>query len=249
MNEPLGLPLYLRIKNIILERIIAFSYQDKLPGELVLADEFNVARGTVKQAIDALVQNGILFREQGKGTFINRAILQQYYRDLPELLLHFAAALPLISDIASLMPTMADAEVAEKMDLAVGSQLLRLERSWRRETRTIGHGITWLDGNIYNGLSHLEANRSLYAQLRESHGISPLNARDRYLPVTATARLARLLAVDEGSALFCIERLATHIDDNVLEFSRFYVAGGELALEINASQLAQDGRWHATLTP
>lgn len=247
MNEPLGLPLYLRIKNIILERIIAFSYQDKLPGELVLADEFNVARGTVKQAIDALVQNGILFREQGKGTFINRDILQQYYHDLPELLLSFAAAPQISSEITSLMPTMADAEVAEKMRLAPGSQLLRLERTWQQGKHSIGHGISWLDGNIYNGLSHLDANRSLYAQLRESHGISPINARDSYAPVICNARLARLFALPEGSALFCIERLATHMDDNVLEFSRFYIAGGALSLEIHASQIAQDGRWHATL--
>ncbi len=56
MYESDGLPLYLKIKEIILQRIISFTYDDRLPGELLLADEFKVARGTIKQAIDALVR-------------------------------------------------------------------------------------------------------------------------------------------------------------------------------------------------
>lgn len=67
MFESDGLPLYLRIKGIILQRIITFTYDDKLPGELLLADEFKVARGTIKQAIDSLASVGMVHREQGKG--------------------------------------------------------------------------------------------------------------------------------------------------------------------------------------
>ncbi|MDS6631805.1 GntR family transcriptional regulator [Klebsiella michiganensis] len=55
MFESDGLPLYLRIKDVILQRILSFTYDDKLPGELLLAGEFKVARGTIKQAIDSLV--------------------------------------------------------------------------------------------------------------------------------------------------------------------------------------------------
>ena len=50
MFESDGLPLYLRIKDVILQRILSFTYDDKLPGELLLAGEFKVARGTIKQA-------------------------------------------------------------------------------------------------------------------------------------------------------------------------------------------------------
>ena len=39
MHESDGLPLYLRIKDVILQRIISFTYDDKLPGELLLAGE------------------------------------------------------------------------------------------------------------------------------------------------------------------------------------------------------------------
>lgn len=35
MFESDGLPLYLRIKDVILQRILSFTYDDKLPGELL----------------------------------------------------------------------------------------------------------------------------------------------------------------------------------------------------------------------
>lgn len=246
--EPLGLPLYLRIKNVILERIIGFSYVEKLPGELILAGEFNVARGTVKQAIDALVQAGILFREQGRGTFINRDVLQRYYSDLPDLLLRFTGPEAVVLAVESLMPTMADGDISGKMNLPLGSQLLRLERLLQNGRRTVGHGITWLEGSLYSGLSHIETGRSLYAQLRESHGFSPVKARDSIAPVVCDARLARLLALPQGSPLLRVERLAANAEGGVLEFSRFYVADAALTLEIDASQIASDGRWQCAVT-
>ncbi|AHF77235.1 Putative regulatory protein, GntR-family [Sodalis praecaptivus] len=247
--EPLGLPLYLRIKNIILERIIAFSYVEKLPGELVLAGEFNVARGTVKQAIDALVQTGILFREQGRGTFINRDILQHYYSNLPDLLLRFTGSAPVALEIESLMPTMADGDIGVKMGLAIGSQLQRLERYVKQDGRVVGHGVTWLDGSAYSGLSHIEEGRSLYAQLCESYGFSPVKACDSVVPALCSARLARILSLPEGSPLLRLERRAANAEGAILEYSQFHLADAELSLTIDARQITSDGRWQCTVAP
>ncbi|KAA8998435.1 GntR family transcriptional regulator [Affinibrenneria salicis] len=247
MNEPQGLPLYLRIKNILLKRIIAFSYEDKLPGELVLADEFNVARGTIKQAIDALVRVGILSREQGKGTFINRDALQNYYSDLPDLLVQLGGGRALSLETQSLMPVMADETLAAKMQRPTGSQLLRIERVLKSGRDAVGQGVTWLDGSVYSGLSHLEDGRSLYSQLRETHGYSPVKTRDRYSPEICGERMARLFGIPAGSPLFCVERYATGHDDDILEYSRLYISQASLSLEIDTHQTADDGLWHCRI--
>ena len=103
MYESDGLPLYLRIKDVILQRILSFTYDDKLPGELLLAGEFKVARGTIKQAIDSLASIGMVYREQGKGTFINRDALQKYYTDLPDVLTTFDAPGAIEVEVMSLI--------------------------------------------------------------------------------------------------------------------------------------------------
>lgn len=50
---------------------------DKIPSENQLMDQFGVSRNTAKKAIEELVQEGILYRIQGKGTFVAKPKLQQ----------------------------------------------------------------------------------------------------------------------------------------------------------------------------
>ena len=128
MFESDGLPLYLRIKDVILQRILSFTYDDILPGELLLAGEFKVARGTIKQEIDSLASIGMVYREQGKWTLFNRDALQKYYTDLPDVLTSFAEPGEIAVEVLSLISTKADRQVAEQKGLDLGCQLMRLER-------------------------------------------------------------------------------------------------------------------------
>ncbi|MDR7076994.1 DNA-binding GntR family transcriptional regulator [Neobacillus niacini] len=54
-----------------------WSPGDKIPSENQLMDQFGVSRNTAKKAIEELVQVGILYRIQGKGTFVAKPKLQQ----------------------------------------------------------------------------------------------------------------------------------------------------------------------------
>lgn len=67
-------PKYLQLKTNILSWIAAGKFRpgDKLPSENELAERFGFSRQTVRQSIGALVQEGWLAREQGKGTFVSK---------------------------------------------------------------------------------------------------------------------------------------------------------------------------------
>lgn len=43
-----------------------------MPSESTLMQEYGLARGTVRKAIDSLVQEGLVNRVQGRGTFVRR---------------------------------------------------------------------------------------------------------------------------------------------------------------------------------
>ena len=58
------------ISRIILARIRTNAYSGKIPGERSLATEFSVDFKTANRAIDLLVEQGILVRRRGLGTFI-----------------------------------------------------------------------------------------------------------------------------------------------------------------------------------
>ncbi|HZQ87674.1 MAG TPA: 5-formyltetrahydrofolate cyclo-ligase [Acidimicrobiales bacterium] len=67
-------PLYERVR-LELERMAverALTDTSPLPAEPRLMQQFRVSRGTLRRAIDALVREGLLYTEQGRGTFVNQ---------------------------------------------------------------------------------------------------------------------------------------------------------------------------------
>ncbi|XTZ40423.1 GntR family transcriptional regulator [Salmonella enterica] len=248
MQESDGLPLYLKIKEVILQRIISFTYDDRLPGELQLADEFRVARGTIKQAIDALASTGMVYREQGKGTFINRDALLRHYSDLPDTLVSFIDPQPIHLEVVSLFPAMADSDVAEKMGLTLGDQVVRLERDMVQNGKVVGHMLSWLNGRVYTDISHVDDSRPLHSQLRASFGYAPTRAHEQYTPVICPDGLTKKLALPPGSPLLRIERIASNLDDVVFEYSVSHVTGASLSLHVATSQSAGNQQWDCAIS-
>ncbi|GAA3407026.1 GntR family transcriptional regulator [Paenibacillus hodogayensis] len=82
-HEAKRIPLYSQIRSYILEQIQRDQWRanDQLPTEAVLADQFEVSRFTIKKALSELVEEGLVYRVQGKGTFIAPAVTEQ--RDVP----------------------------------------------------------------------------------------------------------------------------------------------------------------------
>lgn len=66
------LPLYLQVQKHLEQLLVAGRWKggDCIDSEKTLAELFNVSLGTVRKAIDNLVQEGIIVRRQGKGNFV-----------------------------------------------------------------------------------------------------------------------------------------------------------------------------------
>ena len=63
-------PLYAQLKNLLKREIQQGKYAEKLPTETELMETFSISRTTVREAVAALVREGVLQKIQGKGTFI-----------------------------------------------------------------------------------------------------------------------------------------------------------------------------------
>ena len=67
-------PKYQKLKEYIVETIVSdkLSAGEKFYSENELAERFQISRHTIRQALGELVNEGWLYRVQGKGTFVNR---------------------------------------------------------------------------------------------------------------------------------------------------------------------------------
>ncbi len=72
MNVWDRLPVYLRIKKEIIDEITsgARPVHSRLPSEDELCRQFGVSRGTVRQALGELSDDGYVYKVHGKGTFV-----------------------------------------------------------------------------------------------------------------------------------------------------------------------------------
>ena len=75
----MGSPRYIKIHNEIKQMIEAGKWRvgDRIPSERVLALEFDVSRMTLRQAVQTLVDEGILERHVGSGTYVSRQRVQE----------------------------------------------------------------------------------------------------------------------------------------------------------------------------
>src|SRR5512134_3820617 len=79
--QPGLIPRYYQLKEILVSRIESGEFQvgNKFPTDEELSTEYKLSRGTVRRAVDMLVEEGRLRREQGRGTFLNSPVLSPVY--------------------------------------------------------------------------------------------------------------------------------------------------------------------------
>lgn len=64
-----GVPKYIAVRDNLRQRAQAMYSGEQLPPEPELCDQYGVSRITLRHAVDDLIQDGLLVREQGRGTF------------------------------------------------------------------------------------------------------------------------------------------------------------------------------------
>jgi len=138
-------PKYLRLSNAMLEAIESGEFRpgSRMPGERYLMDILPVSLGTIQKAMNALVEQGVLFRRAGMGTFVAGAISQANRKGEEEVskvdLLHFRfrshegqPLLPIylhVESIAKIDPVAEGLKLPWTEFLSTGKLLVRIERT------------------------------------------------------------------------------------------------------------------------
>src|ERR1700724_1514653 len=81
------LPLYYQLKEVLRQQIKAghLAPHTAIPSEPELVSRYHVSRATVRQALNELVNEGLLYRQHGKGTFVCEPRIQQALSEIASL--------------------------------------------------------------------------------------------------------------------------------------------------------------------
>lgn len=208
------IPLYYQVENVLREKIVAGSFApgERLPTESNLIEQFGVSRITVRQALSALADEGLIERRQGSGTFVAQRKARRHKFDgeahltgsLDELI---EMGLELDVKVLEMNRIEAEKNEAELLGVKVGTPVYRLKR--RRNQNGKAHSLitSFLPADIGEQLTDEELNSGAILQTIEKRlGYRLLEARQLIKAELADPFIAELLDLRVGSALLSVER-------------------------------------------
>ncbi|WP_367650580.1 GntR family transcriptional regulator [Nocardioides sp. zg-DK7169] len=204
------------------------------PSERELVHRFGVARMTVRQAMDALVVEGLLERVPGRGTFVARprrtaSQIVGYTEEMNRRGLHPE------SQTLLARREQAGPGVARALALTEGDAVLH----WRRLRRADGAPMcledAYLNEVLLPGFLQSGMPTSLYEAL-EARGLRPTWAEDSMRADLAGAEEAVLLEIAPGDPVLRHSRRAL-VGETVVEVSRTVYRADRFTLYV---QLGQD---------
>lgn len=217
------LPIYQRLKDDFVRRITQGVWTPDKPisSETQLAAELGVSTGTVRKAIEDLVQDGFLFRTQGKGTFVRRAdfgnALARFFRHTD------ASGTPLRprGQMLKVEETDGRQQVNALLQLDPAAPLLKLRR-----LRLIGdtpklYEEIFVSKDRFAPLAALPLDAFgdlLYPLYEKACGHRVFRATETIRFDKASATAAKHLGTERGEPVAVIERLAVGFDGQPLEW-------------------------------
>ncbi|CAK8054607.1 GntR family transcriptional regulator [Eupransor demetentiae] len=230
----MGIPRYIEIHNEIRERIAAGEWQtnNRLPAERDLAETFHVSRMTLRQAIQTLVDEGILERKVGSGTYVAEKKVSERALGVTSFteLMKQAGRTPQ-SITVSYKITMPSASEMGRLKLKADDEVLVMERLRLGDDEPILLEQTTLPVKLVNNFTRSELTDSLYATLIKA-GIQPGHAEQTVTASLATERQADFLQIKRGDAILSVRQVSYDQNDQPFEYVRSYYVGDRFEFKL-----------------
>lgn len=217
-------PLYRQLETALREalRDNLLKPNEALPAERDLAADLSVSRITLRKAIDKLVDEGLLVRRHGAGTFVAGRVEKQ-----------FAKLSSFSEDMASRGRSVRSewliresgvvtGEESLTFGLSPGTAVYRFHRIRYADDVPMALEFAIIPGFGLSGLDAVDS--SLYAAL-EATGNRPVRALQRLRAALCDAERAALLGVEVGAPVLYIERRGFLADGRVIEATTSWYRG------------------------
>lgn len=219
-------PIYRKIKEMILQEIEDKPANSPIDSEREMAVRFDASRMTVRNAVNELVEEGFLYRDKNKGTFVAdrkfvkktpvSALLQEDISEFNVLYFNVKKA------------DEAGPEVAERLEISPDEMTLIVLRLNTLNTKPISvEEIFFIRSSISESeLNNLRQLLDLNAYLKDGRIIQ------RFIPMLVPVQFANLLKIKMNTPIIRVETVITSKSGKPLVYIRAYNNPFEKIIEI-----------------
>lgn len=228
LKDGLPLPKYYRVKESVREMIRARGLQEgeMIPPERELCERYGVSRMTARQAVMELVNEGVLYREQGRGTFVAGQKLQHETARLTSFTQDMKMrGMEVSSEVLEVAEVPAPPAAARALGLGPDEPVVRIRRVRSAEDQPMALETSHLLYELGRGVLAADLTKgSLYEWLAR-RGVRIARAEQSYEATLVNDGEARHLGVPAGSAALLIERVTFDGGDRPFEYVKSVYRG------------------------
>jgi GntR family transcriptional regulator len=194
-------PKHVELREKLRSRFQRMAPDSLIPSARELAKTYKVSAMTVRQALVALQQEGMIHSVPGLGTFVadrrmsKRLTFVSFTQEVTE-----RGMTPSSKIISAIKTTIKDASVAEALKLAVGDAVYRIERVRFADKIPMALEESYVSADLIPGLLDQNLSDSLYEIFKNTYEKVVTSAECVVSPINLNKRQADLLDTDVKSA-------------------------------------------------
>ena len=235
VNRESATPLYVQIDQDVRELIRSQELEagDRVPSELELASTYGVSRMTARKALDRLVQSGLLFRKQGKGTFVSPRPIQHGLSTR----LSFSAAMDALGRrhhtvVLTAGDVAAPGPVAEALLLGDDARVIRVQRIRHVDDDAVALHDTYIASRYSLILQH-DLQGSLTTAMAQV-GASVVTSSDEVSATLAGERVASHLGVGGDAPVLRMVGTGYSADHAPLRYTEAWYRGDRFTFTLQS---------------
>ena len=234
-----GIPRYVQIRESLRNEIQAkkFLPGQKIPSEDELAVQFGVSRMTVRQGISDLLDEGVLYRKHGVGTFIAQPQVSRDHTRLTNFFEtseanHVKATMRVL--IADILP--ARLKIAKGLVIEEGALAIRLKTLRMADGIPVTVHDAYVPYKLFPQLLQEDLEAHHLWEYMDQYGYTVKRAVQRLEAHEADEEIASLLGIEMGSPVLYKERVVFAEDGTPIEFTSCYNRGDRYSLSVTLSR-------------
>lgn len=238
-------PLYRQLAGTIEKAVRQGQYPEgsKIPSETELMETYEVSRVTVRQAMRVLLDQHIITRRQGMGTFVQGRVISQTMDDIfgfyPALRSKGLNPATRILDFRIALP---EPEVREQLQLARGDEILRFTRQYSLEESVWVVIRMNIPSFLAKNWTRREAaQKNSFRLLRENAGVQIGEASLKIRAAIAEGRVAEWLKIPKGHPVLELRRLTYSVEKRPIEYAILTFRGDVYELTARLQAGDRDG--------
>ncbi|MCW6090442.1 GntR family transcriptional regulator [Clostridium sporogenes] len=236
LDDNSKIPLYYQLENIIRKKIEEGEYKvdEKIPSERILSNELNLSRMTISKAINNLVEQGVLYRKRGQGTFVAKNKVEFFpgLMGFAEIMKRkgFSSESKVINQEIIIPNKM----ICEKLDICNNEKVILTERIRLVNNDIIALEKSFVPYSLGESLLDIDLSKESIYKCLTKEGYKPTKVVQEIEAMLSNEEMSKVLKIDTGDPILKRERV-TFSKDTSIEFSLNFYRGDRYSMIITTT--------------